>query len=180
MKWIITALGMSIFLLLPSVAVSGTLNISPVSHRIIKITDKKVLLSLLPANTKLFPPCTFSNPLCSLVLHHSNVLASSPPCKELFHQLLNHTLSQARFFLENKSTKQKNPTKTPWYIALNFLLSSYFTLGQLEKYFLRTLSAAYFPTFHSPPYPNAGSSSCSFVTGVMVNTGSRQGIELII
>lgn len=53
MEWIITVLGMSICLLLPSLAVQGTLNISLVSHRIIKITDKKVLLTLLPANTKL-------------------------------------------------------------------------------------------------------------------------------
>lgn len=52
-EWIITVLGMSICLLLPSLAVQGTLNISLVSHRIIKITDKKLLLSLLPANTKL-------------------------------------------------------------------------------------------------------------------------------
>lgn len=35
-----------------SLAVQGTLNISLVSHRIIKITDKKVPLSLLAANTK--------------------------------------------------------------------------------------------------------------------------------
>lgn len=91
MGWIITVLGMSICLLLPSLAVQGTLNISLLSHRIIKITDKKVLLSLLPANTKLLLLVPF------LILSAAWFYTTQMfwyvllPVKKLFLHLLNHT-----------------------------------------------------------------------------------------
>lgn len=151
MKWNITVLGMSIFLFLPSVSVRGTLNISLVSHRITRITDKKVLLSLLPANTKLFLPVPFLIP-CAVNFYTTQMFwhLLLPVKSYSISYLITHSAKlDFSYKIDQQRKKTQNPTKTPWCITLNFLLSSYFILGQLEKYFLRTISYP-FPCFSEP------------------------------
>lgn len=168
---------MSIFLLLPSVAVLGTLNVSLVSHRIIKITDKKVLLGLLPANTKLFLPVPFLI-LCAVQFYTTQMFWHFlfPVKNYSISYLITHT---AKLDFSQKINQQ---SKKPY--RKNMIYRSEFPLISLrdnqKNTFKRTLSVEYFPAFHSPPQPNAGRSSCAFVIGVMVNTRSRQGGELII
>lgn len=156
MKWIITVLGMSIFLLLPSVAVSGTLNISRVSHRIIKITDKKVLLSLLLANTKLFlsvPFLTLSAVYFYITQMFWHLLL--PVMIYSISYLITYS-AKLEFFLENKSnisTKQKNPNpKTSYQNPLmtychEFPLVILFHFGTIRKIFFENSINYLLPCF---------------------------------
>lgn len=170
---------MSIFLLLPSVSVPRTLNISLVSHRTTRITDKKVLLSLLPANTKLFLPVPFLI-LCAVNFYTTQTFwhLLLPVKSYSISYLITHSAKldfSYKIKQQRKKKTKQNPTKTPQQITLNFLLSSYLILGQLEKYFLRTVSVTHFPAFQSPRHPNAGNS-----TSHLSHTRSRQEGELII
>lgn len=135
---------MSIFLLLPSVAVSGTLNISLVSHRIIKITDKKVLLSLLPANTKLFLPVPF------LILYAVQFYTT-----QVFWHLLLPVKNYSISYLITHSVKLDFSQKINQQSKKNMIYRSespliLFHFGTIRKILSKNSSSYIFPCFSQP------------------------------